>query len=134
MSLDLSIVAPGTKVLTYTSEPISREALATYAEASGDLNPLHLDPAFARKAGFEDVIVHGMLSMAIVARMLLESFPAAVLTNLSARFVGTVPVNESLSCTASLDSFEFGVATLSLEAVTSRGAVALSASARLSCN
>jgi acyl dehydratase len=43
---------------------VTREDVAAYAEASGDRNPLHLDDAFARAAGFPGVIAHGMFTMA----------------------------------------------------------------------
>ena len=39
-----------------------------YAEASGDPNPIHTDPDFARKAGLPGVILHGLWTMAQVAR------------------------------------------------------------------
>jgi len=39
-----------------------------YAEASGDPNPIHTDPAFAEKAGLPGVILHGLWTMAQVAR------------------------------------------------------------------
>jgi acyl dehydratase len=42
---------------------VTREAIAAYAEASGDRNPLHLDDAAARAVGFGSVIAHGMLTM-----------------------------------------------------------------------
>ncbi|MEO8092050.1 MAG: MaoC/PaaZ C-terminal domain-containing protein [bacterium] len=39
-----------------------------YAEASGDPNPIHIDPDFARKVGLPGVILHGLYSMAQIAR------------------------------------------------------------------
>ncbi|MGH2922489.1 MAG: MaoC/PaaZ C-terminal domain-containing protein [Solirubrobacterales bacterium] len=39
-----------------------------YAEASGDPNPIHTDPDFARNAGLPGVILHGLWTMAQVAR------------------------------------------------------------------
>jgi acyl dehydratase len=39
-----------------------------YAEASGDPNPIHLDPEFAKSAGLPGVILHGLWTMAQVAR------------------------------------------------------------------
>eukprot|EP01035_Chromulina_nebulosa_P067411 gene67411-biopygen49506 len=76
--------------------------LAAYAEASGDTNPLHLDPAFAQKAGFADVIVHGMLSMALLGRLLGSRFANRELLKFDARFAAILPVNTSLRCRARL--------------------------------
>ena len=39
-----------------------------YAEASGDPNPIHTDPEFANNVGLPGVILHGLWSMAQVAR------------------------------------------------------------------
>ena len=39
-----------------------------YAEASGDPNPIHLDDEFARSVGLPGRILHGLYSMAQVAR------------------------------------------------------------------
>jgi acyl dehydratase len=39
-----------------------------YAEASGDPNPIHVDEEFAKKVGLPGVILHGLYSMAQVAR------------------------------------------------------------------
>ncbi len=39
-----------------------------YAEASGDPNPIHVDEDFAKKVGLPGVILHGLYSMAQVAK------------------------------------------------------------------
>jgi 3-hydroxybutyryl-CoA dehydratase len=39
-----------------------------YAGASGDFNPIHIDPEFAKKVGLPSNILHGLYSMAQVAR------------------------------------------------------------------
>lgn len=130
-AVELGGAEPGSVVAEFRSEPITRDMLARYAEASGDLNPLHLDPAFARKAGFDDVIVHGMLGMALLGRMLTARFPAERLGNFSARFAGVVPVGETLLCRARVEAVEMGAVLLTLEAATAAGAVAITGRARI---
>ncbi len=39
-----------------------------YADASGDMNPIHIDEEFAQKVGLPGCILHGLWSMAQVAR------------------------------------------------------------------
>jgi acyl dehydratase len=43
-----------------------------YAGASGDFNPIHLDPELAKAVGFPKNILHGLWSMAQVARAAVE--------------------------------------------------------------
>jgi acyl dehydratase len=39
-----------------------------YAGASGDFNPIHIDPEFAKNVGLPQNILHGLYAMAQVAR------------------------------------------------------------------
>jgi acyl dehydratase len=45
---------------------------ARYAEASGDRNPIHLDDAAAKAVGLPGVILHGMCTMALCARAVVD--------------------------------------------------------------
>lgn len=44
-----------------------------YAEASLDRNPIHLDSAVAQAGGLDDVILHGLCTMALSGRAVLDS-------------------------------------------------------------
>jgi acyl dehydratase len=48
---------------------IDRATLVRYAGASGDFNSIHWNERVARDVGLPDVIAHGMLTMALAARV-----------------------------------------------------------------
>ena len=61
-----------------------------YAGASGDFNPIHIDPEFAKQVGLPGNILHGLYMMALVARAnanLADGDPRA-LKRLSVEFRG----------------------------------------------
>ena len=67
---------------------------------SGDLNPLHIDPGFAAKAGFERPILHGLCTYGFAGRAVLEGACGGdpdKLASLSARFTGVVYPGETLT-------------------------------------
>ena len=47
---------------------VNRALLKSYADASGDQNPIHQNEEFAKSVGLPDVIAHGMLTMALVGK------------------------------------------------------------------
>ena len=71
----MSVWETGQKLKALAKPAITREQLRAYAGASGDPNPIHLDEAFAKEAGFPSVIAHGMLSMAFLGDHLRYNFP-----------------------------------------------------------
>jgi acyl dehydratase len=52
--------------------PVSRATLVRYAGASGDFNPIHWNEKFAKEVGLEDVIAHGMFTMASAIRVVTD--------------------------------------------------------------
>lgn len=69
--------------LRHTPDP---DAPRRYAEISGDWNPIHLDPAAARAAGLPAPILHGLYTMALVARCACEAGEGRELRRLTVDF------------------------------------------------
>lgn len=76
------------------SLPTSRRAALIY-RLSGDWNPLHADPAFARSAGFDRPILQGLASYGIAGWALMKAAPGR-LTRLACRFSGIVMPGDML--------------------------------------
>lgn len=67
---------------------------------NGDTNPLHVDPTFAAKLGFERPILHGLCTFGLTARALMDSLckgDASRLRAISARMTRPVYPGELLS-------------------------------------
>jgi acyl dehydratase len=58
---------PGDEVRPLTVTP-DKYLTVRYAGASGDFNPIHIDEEFARQVGLPGRILHGLWTMAQVAR------------------------------------------------------------------
>ncbi|HVQ87785.1 MAG TPA: MaoC family dehydratase [Actinomycetes bacterium] len=75
------------------SFPIQRVDLVRYAGASGDFNVIHWNERVATSVGLPNVIAHGMLTMAMAARVITDwvGDPGA-LVEYGVRFTKPVPV------------------------------------------
>jgi acyl dehydratase len=65
----------------------------------GDKNPLHVDPAFAQRAGFERPILHGLCSYGIVCKAVVDAAFAGDVSRVgryTARFAGVVLPGETI--------------------------------------
>ena len=71
-----------------------------YAGASLDFNPIHIDEQFAREVGLPGRILHGMWTMAQVARALTDAAggPQA-LRSLKVQFRGAGRIGEEIAVT-----------------------------------
>jgi acyl dehydratase len=87
-----------------------------YAGASGDLNPLHYDEAFAgRVSPTGGIIAHGMFSMGLASR-LLTSFAGGPerVRDLEVRFTRPWPLGTTSTFGGTVVAVEDGVATVEL--------------------
>ena len=65
-----------------------KEMLA-FASLSGDYNPIHLDPDFAKSKGFDSTIIYGLLLSTQMSRLIGEELPDknTVLTGVQIDFI-----------------------------------------------
>ena len=54
---------------------VGQDDIALFAAVSGDVNPAHIDPAFAANERFGHVVVHGMWTAALVSAVLGTELP-----------------------------------------------------------
>lgn len=80
--------------------PLTRQMLAVYCGASGDHNPVHVDIDFARAAGLDDVIAHGMLVMAWSGRVLTAWVPQLAIRSFDARFLNPTRIGDVITARA----------------------------------
>jgi acyl dehydratase len=62
----------GTELET-SSRVVDEEAVFAFADVSGDRNPLHLDPEYARAGAFGERVAHGVLGLAVATGLLNQS-------------------------------------------------------------
>jgi acyl dehydratase len=88
-----------------TGEPLLRAEVPTLPQQaaiyrqSGDLNPLHIDPAAAAKAGFDRPILHGLCTWGMVCKTLVDLHldgDTTAVASWSGRFAGSVYPGETL--------------------------------------
>jgi acyl dehydratase len=88
-----------------------------YAGASGDFNPIHIDEEFARSVGLPGRILHGLWTMAQVARAHTDAGGGPErLKRLSVQFRGMGRMGEEIVVSGTVRSVEDGVAIVDSQA------------------
>jgi acyl dehydratase len=107
---------PGESLPDLTVTP-DRYLTYRYAGASGDFNPIHIDDEFARSVGLPGRILHGLWSMAQVARAQTEAAGGPEkLRRLSVQFRGMGLPEQEVVVTSTVRQVADGVATVDAEA------------------
>jgi acyl dehydratase len=94
-----------------------RYVTVRYAGASGDFNPIHIDEEFAQQVGLPARILHGLWTMAQVARAQTEAAGGPhTLRRLSVQFRGMGRLEEEIVVTSKVADVADGVARVETEA------------------
>lgn len=84
------------------SREVTPDVIEQFANVSGDRNPIHIDPDFARTTRFGRPIAHGMLSGAFISAI-LASGPvglAGIYLSQTMNFTAPVFVGDTVTATA----------------------------------
>ncbi len=110
----MALEAGQTIELRVTPDPF---VTVRYAGASGDFNPIHIDEAFAKQVGLPGRILHGLWTMAQVARAHTDAAGGPEkLRRLSVQFRGIGQLGEEIVVSGTVTEVQDGVATVKSEA------------------
>lgn len=104
---------------------VSQEQILAYADASGDHNPIHVNPEFARQTPFGGTIAHGMLVLALIGEMMRGAFGEAWSSSgrLKVRFKAPTRPGETVTASAAFAKESVGVAEYVVQCASSSGEV-----------
>jgi acyl dehydratase len=103
-----------------------------YAGASGDFNPIHIDEDFAKQVGLPGRILHGLWTMAQVARAQTEAAGGPQsLQRLAVQFRGMGVPEAELEVTGEVREVRDGVAIIDTRAVQNGSAIIRNAEAEV---
>jgi acyl dehydratase len=109
-----------------------RYVTVRYAGASGDFNPIHIDEDFAKEVGLPGRILHGLWTMAQVARALTDAGGGPhALERLSVQFRGMGLPEREIVVSAAVRELRDGAAIVDAKAVQDGKAIIRGAEATL---
>lgn len=87
---------------------ISDADITSFAEVSGDTNPMHLDDAYASKTRFGGRIAHGMLSAGLISAVIGTRLPGpgAIYMSQSLRFRAPVKPGDRASARVTITKID----------------------------
>jgi len=110
-----SVVKQGDRIeLKVTPDPY---VTVRYAGASGDFNPIHVDEEFAQRVGLPGRILHGLWTMAQIARAQTEAAGGPQkLKRLSVQFRGMGRLDQEIVIEGTVREVDGAIATVDSEA------------------
>jgi 3-hydroxybutyryl-CoA dehydratase len=104
---------------------LTQDQLNAYADASGDHNPIHIDPSFAVTTPFGGTIAHGMLVLAVIGEMMYAAHGAAWSTSgkLKVRFKAPTRPGDTVTASAELSKQPEGSVEYAVQCANQHGEV-----------
>jgi len=94
--------------LISVNKKIDKKMVEDYADISGDHNPIHLNPDYAKDTIFNHTIAHGMLLISSISEMMLLNFNYQWTESgkLKIKFRNPLYVGESMNCKGKITKIE----------------------------
>lgn len=113
------------------SKQVTNEDVFSFAEVSGDKNPLHLDDEYAKTTMFGERIAHGMIGAGIISAAIGVGMPGVGTTYLgqSLSFKKAVKINDTLTVELEVTNIKekekFDIATMKTVVCNQNGEVVI---------
>jgi phosphotransacetylase/acyl dehydratase len=117
------------------SRIVTQRDIELFAVVSGDVNPAHLDPAYAATDMFHKVVAHGMLGASLISTVLgtVLPGPGTIYLGQELRFLRPVGIGDSVTATLTVSAKDpaKGDLTLDCRCVNQRGEAVIEGIARV---
>jgi len=112
---------------------IEDEDIQLFARATGDLNPLHLDEAYARTTPFRGRIAQGLLTAGLISAVLANKLPGpgTIYLSQTLRFMSPVRIGDKVTATVEVLSVTDRKVRLKTTCVNQHGTIVLSGEAEV---
>jgi len=112
---------------TFTgSEKVDRYRAIYYAGASGDYNPIHIDPEFGKLVGLNGAILQGLCTLAFAAKTVTDwAGDPGKLKKIKCRFSAPVMMEDTISFQGTVADVQKGLARVNLQVLNQAGAEVL---------
>lgn len=109
------------------AEEVDKYRTVYYAGASGDFNPIHIDPEFGQMVGLGGVILHGLCTFGFMTKTVTDWLgdPGA-LKNIKCRFAKPVHLGDTVTTEATVTAIEGKKINLDLKVTNQENAEVLS--------
>lgn len=104
---------------TQFKRKIDGKIISGFAQVSGDFNPLHIDADYARRSGFRDQVVHGMLCSSLFSELVGVHLPGehCLLTDILVVFSKPVFVNDEVTIDGSITQLSPALKSAKIDAM-----------------
>ena len=113
---------------------LTQPQLQAYADASGDHNPIHIDPEFAATTPFGGTIAHGMLVLSLIGEMMFAAHGErwAAGGRLKVRFKAPTRPGDTVTASAELVKQSENAAEYAVQCASQNGDVLIEGRATVS--
>lgn len=105
-----------------TSKTFTKKDVQKFAKLSLDLNPVHLDEAYAKTTIFENIIVHGFLYGSLISAVIGNKLPGsgAIYLHQELNFKIPVYINEEITAMVKVKDINIEKSLLYLETICTK--------------
>ncbi|MDD4092344.1 MAG: MaoC family dehydratase [Smithellaceae bacterium] len=104
------------------SEKVDKYRPIYYAGASGDFNPIHIDPEFGKMVGLGGAILQGLCTLAFASKTVTDwAGDPGKLKRLKCRFSAPVLMEDTISVQGTVTDVQSGRARVELRVVNQQG-------------
>ena len=104
------------------SEKVDKYRPIYYAGASGDFNPIHIDPEFGKMVGLGGAILQGLCTLAFASKTVTDWVgDPGKMKKLKCRFSAPVLMEDTISIQGNVTDVQSGRARIDLKVVNQHG-------------